>query len=79
MGGACSAHGGDEKCIQNFGWKTLREKSILKDVGVDGKITLEWILREIVWKDLHWIRTGVGSCDNGNKPSVSIKVGEYLD
>jgi menaquinone-dependent protoporphyrinogen IX oxidase len=22
MGGACSAHGRGEKCVQNFGWKT---------------------------------------------------------
>jgi hypothetical protein len=21
MGGACDLHGGDEKCVQNFGWK----------------------------------------------------------
>jgi hypothetical protein len=37
MGGACSAHGGDEKCIQNFGWK---------DLGVDGRIILTWIVRK---------------------------------
>jgi hypothetical protein len=26
MGGACSTHGIYEKCIQYFGWKTLREE-----------------------------------------------------
>jgi hypothetical protein len=31
MGEACSTHSRDEKCIP-------------EDVGVDGKITLEWIL-----------------------------------
>jgi hypothetical protein len=47
MGGACStAHGRDEKFIQNFGRKTRREETILKDVRVDEKIILEWILEK---------------------------------
>jgi hypothetical protein len=25
MGGACSAHRNDEKCLSNFSWKTWRE------------------------------------------------------
>jgi hypothetical protein len=28
MGGAWSTHGGDEKCIQDFSWKTSREQVI---------------------------------------------------
>jgi hypothetical protein len=35
----------DEKCIQNFGRKTmLREHS--EDLGVDESIILEWILEK---------------------------------
>jgi hypothetical protein len=34
-------HGEDEKYIQYFDWKTSREE----DLGIDGKIILEWILR----------------------------------
>jgi len=30
MGGECSVHGGDEKRIQYFGWKTGREKTTWK-------------------------------------------------
>jgi hypothetical protein len=30
MGGSCSTHGGDEKCIQNFGWKPQGEETIQK-------------------------------------------------
>jgi hypothetical protein len=33
MGGACGAHGGDERCIQHFGWEAW------EDLGVDGRIT----------------------------------------
>jgi hypothetical protein len=30
-----------------FSWKTWREKIVLGDVGVDGKITLKWILKKL--------------------------------
>jgi hypothetical protein len=30
MGGACSTHGGDYKCIQNYGWKALRGRTVQK-------------------------------------------------
>jgi hypothetical protein len=43
MGDACSTHGIDEKCIHNFGLKP-QEKDYSEDLGVDGKIILEWIL-----------------------------------
>jgi len=31
MGGACNTHGRDEKCIQNFVWKTQREEATRKN------------------------------------------------
>jgi hypothetical protein len=39
MGGACSTHGRDEKCIQHFGTETWRE-----DLCVDEVIMSEEIL-----------------------------------
>jgi hypothetical protein len=30
MGGACSAHVGDEKCVHTFGWKALNEDTTQK-------------------------------------------------
>jgi hypothetical protein len=36
-GGACSAYGGEERCIQSFGAETLREIDHLGDPGVDGR------------------------------------------
>jgi hypothetical protein len=36
-------HGRDEKCIQFF-FENLKERDHLGDLGVDGKIILEWIL-----------------------------------
>jgi len=37
-------HGRDEKCIRNFGQKNLKGRDNMEDLGVDGKIILQWIL-----------------------------------
>jgi len=44
---ACSTHGRDEKCVQNFSRKNLKERDYLEGLGVDMKIILERILTEI--------------------------------
>jgi hypothetical protein len=41
VGGTCSTHKRNEKCIQYFGWKAWWGEITLK---IDGKITLAWIL-----------------------------------
>jgi hypothetical protein len=46
MGGACSLHGRDEKCIQSFLSKNLKGKTHLYDLSIDGRIMLEWSLGE---------------------------------
>jgi hypothetical protein len=59
MGGACSAYGGEERCIQGFGG----ERDRLGDPGVDGKIILRWIFRKWdvgVWTGSSWLRIGTG-------------------
>jgi hypothetical protein len=40
MGRACSAHGRDKKCIQNFGWKTQRRDDFA-NLDIDGRMTLK--------------------------------------
>jgi hypothetical protein len=49
MSGTCNTDGRDEKCIQYFGWKTSVEEHS-EDLGVNGRIIVEWILREIWWE-----------------------------
>ena len=56
----------------------------LVDVGVDGWIILGWISRSLnvgMWTGLGWprIERGVGRFEYGNKPSGSVKCGEFLD
>jgi hypothetical protein len=46
MGGACSAHGRDEKCVQKFWFESLKGRDNSEDLVVDGRIILKWIL----WK-----------------------------
>jgi hypothetical protein len=53
MNGICSTHGGDEKCVQNSGRKTLREEMT--------RIISEWILGKEggwVWTGCIWLRIG---------------------
>jgi hypothetical protein len=37
---------GDRRGACRFSLVDLKERDILKDVGVDGRITLKWILKE---------------------------------
>jgi len=41
MGEACSMQGRDERCIQNFSWKTCKVRDQSDDLDVDGKFILE--------------------------------------
>jgi hypothetical protein len=55
-----------------------------EDLGVDGKIMLEWILGKScgkVWAGCMWLRIGTsgGLSERDNEPSSSIKGGEFLN
>jgi hypothetical protein len=57
MDGACSEKGGDER------WGNLRERDLLEDPQVDGRIILRWICRkrdEEVWTGSSWLRKRAG-------------------
>jgi hypothetical protein len=58
----------------------LKGRDYSEDLGIDGKIILEWILRKLegkVWTVCIWLRIGTsgGLCKHGNEPSGSIKDG----
>ena len=46
MGGACSAYGREERYVQDFGGKTLRERTHLEDPHVYRRIILRFIFRK---------------------------------
>jgi hypothetical protein len=54
MGGACNAHGGDEKWVQNFGWKYWREMTIWK-TKYEWQDNFKMDLREIGFGGVGWI------------------------
>jgi hypothetical protein len=55
MGGACSTHGRDEKCIQYFGWKTWREETTGRLMRTC-ETNIRMDLRETGWKGVDWVR-----------------------
>jgi len=64
MGGACSTYGGEERRIQGFGGKNLRERDHVEDPSVDGGIILRWIFRKWdmgIRTGSSWLRIGTGA------------------
>jgi hypothetical protein len=47
MGRAHNTHVGDNECVHNFGWKARMEETTCKNQGIDSRIILKLILREI--------------------------------
>ena len=49
MGRTCGTYVGEEK----YSYK-LKESDNLDDLGVDGRVISEWILKLTVWKGMDW-------------------------
>jgi len=63
-----------------FWWGNLRERDLLDDPGVDGRIIFRWIFRKRdvgVWTGWSWLRIVTGEW--GKERSGSIKCGEFLE
>jgi hypothetical protein len=45
MGGEYGTYGGEEKCVDDFGWEKLKERDQLINLGLDGRLILYYILK----------------------------------
>jgi hypothetical protein len=84
MGGACSTHGSDEKCIQYFGWKPWREKACRIKIILKWEDNIRMYLREVVWEGVDWIYLVLvwdqwwAFVNTVIEPSGSMEGGEFL-
>jgi hypothetical protein len=53
-------------------------KSHLRDLGLDGRIILKWILNNVEWIHVTRDIDVMGSCEHGNEQSGSIKRCEFV-
>jgi hypothetical protein len=56
----------------------------LRDLSVDERVILKWVLKELESKGVDWIQRltmwpEAGSCEQINETSGSVKGGEFLD
>jgi len=60
----------------------MKIREHLEDLGIDGRITLECILKGTWWEGVDWIHLAAvvaNSCEHGNETLISIKGMEFLD
>jgi hypothetical protein len=78
----CGTYGGEEGSYRILVRKP-EGKNHLEDLGIDGRIILKWILKElgrdgVDWIDLAKDRAKWQDLVNGTEPSSSIKFGNFL-
>ena len=72
-------HMGTRRGAHRVWWGVLKEIGHLEDLGLSGRITLNWVFKtwdREIWSGLIWLRIGTGEC--GNEFSGSIKCREFL-
>ena len=57
----------------------MGKRGHLEDLGVDGRIILEWMSQKSSGRAWTECRQVAGFCEHGNETSGCIKCGEFLD
>jgi hypothetical protein len=82
MGGACSAHDGDEKCVYFFVGKREKKRSHGRCMHRrENYIKIDIKMGERVRIGFIWLRIGTvaGYCEHGNEPSDSKRGRDVFD
>jgi hypothetical protein len=61
--GHVASYGGTGKVHTGFWWGDLRKGEDLEELGVDGRIIIEWMFKKWdgeEWTELLWFRIGTG-------------------
>jgi len=61
MGAVCRAYWGRREAYTRFWWGNLKERDLLGDQGLDGRIILRWIITKGdvgIWTESSWPRIG---------------------
>jgi hypothetical protein len=59
MGRTCGMHGSEQKSIWDFE-RNSHAKDHLKDLGIDGRIILQWTSKKEQGEDIDWINLAHG-------------------
>jgi hypothetical protein len=57
--------------------ENLTERDCLYDLGIDGSIILELILKKYVGRAWNWLRTKTND-EHSNDPQISYSIGNFL-
>ena len=79
---ACGKFGGRTDVHMGLWWGNGKERNHLEDLGMDGRVMLKWILRNVmVMRVLNLAGSGqgqvLGCCEHGYEPWSSIKCGNF--
>ena len=62
MGGSCCTYK-ERRGVYRGLWGNVRERDLLEDPGIDGRIILRWLFRKWdvgLWTESSWLRIGTG-------------------
>jgi len=63
MGGSRGTHGVERASAHRVWWGDPRERDRLEDLGVEGRIIMQWAFKKWegkAWTGLTWLRIGTG-------------------
>jgi hypothetical protein len=77
MGGTCTKHERNKKCIQNI--RKLEGKRPFRRPRSKWEDNIRMDIKRNIFEGVDWINPVAGSCEHDSEPSGSVKDGQFLD